>query len=192
MGPTLTTPGIDTDAVPTMGPVPPAEWEGALSAHDAAQRRGRVLFVLDTSGSMAREARRARGRGSRPPPSPRRCGAWALATSSASGSSPTRRAPATSRPCRSARPTTLGARGAAAALNGARPAGNTPLFRTMIDGAAALPPDDPAQVDAVVVLTDGEDTSSGVGAERSARRSPAAASGSSSSRSARSAAPTRV
>jgi hypothetical protein len=35
----------------------------------------------------------------------------------------------------------------------------------VIDAAATLEPDDPAQVDAVVVLTDGEDTSSGVGAD---------------------------
>ena len=46
-----------------------------------------------------------------------------------------------------------------------RPAGNTPLFRSMIDGAAALASDDPGRDDAVVVLTDGEDTSSGVGAD---------------------------
>jgi Mg-chelatase subunit ChlD len=46
-----------------------------------------------------------------------------------------------------------------------RPIGDTPLFRTMIDAAAALGPHDPARVDAVVVLTDGEDTSSGVGPE---------------------------
>ena len=51
------------------------------------------------------------------------------------------------------------------ALNGVRPAGNTPLFRSMIDGAAALASDDPGRNDAVVVLTDGEDTSSGVGAD---------------------------
>jgi Mg-chelatase subunit ChlD len=46
-----------------------------------------------------------------------------------------------------------------------RPAGNTPLFRTMTDGAAALGPADPGRVDAVVVLTDGEDTSSGLTAD---------------------------
>jgi Mg-chelatase subunit ChlD len=51
------------------------------------------------------------------------------------------------------------------ALNGVRPAGNTPLFRSMIDGAAALRSDDPGRVDAVVVLTDGEDTSSGLAAD---------------------------
>jgi Mg-chelatase subunit ChlD len=51
------------------------------------------------------------------------------------------------------------------ALDGVKPAGNTPLFRVLIDGAAALGPGDPARVDAVVVLTDGEDTSSGIAAD---------------------------
>ncbi|GAA1224902.1 hypothetical protein GCM10009608_71370 [Pseudonocardia alaniniphila] len=164
-GPTLTTPGIDTDAVPTMGPVPPAEWEGTLSAHDAAQRRGRVLFVLDTSGSMA-----TRG------PEGTRSAVAAAAVSAALGGMGPRdefglwffpdpagtghvQAVPLGAPDRARRDA------AQQALNGVRPAGNTPLFRSMIDGAAALPSDDPGRVDAVVVLTDGEDTSSGVGAD---------------------------
>jgi hypothetical protein len=165
MGPTLTTPGIDPDAVPTMEPIPPAEWEGTLSAHDAAQRRGRVLFVLDTSGSMA-----TRG------PEGTRSGVAAAAVSAALGGMGPRDefglwffpdAAGTGH----VQAVPLGApdqarRDAAQqALNGVRPAGNTPLFRSMIDGAAALPSDDPGRVDAVVVLTDGEDTSSGVGAD---------------------------
>ena len=77
-------------------------------------------------------------------------------------------------------------------LAGTRPAGNTPLFRTVIDAAATLEPDDPAQVDAVVVLTDGEDTSSGVGADAVTAALAGSGFGSSSSRSARSAAPTRA
>jgi Mg-chelatase subunit ChlD len=51
------------------------------------------------------------------------------------------------------------------ALDGVRPAGNTPLFRAMIDGAVALGPAGPQPLDAVVVLTDGEDTSSGIPAD---------------------------
>ena len=107
-GPTLTT-RIDTGAVPTMGPVPPAEWEGTLSAHDAAQRRGRVLFVLDTSGSMATRGPEGTRSGVAAAAVSAALGRMGPVTSSASGSSPTQRAPATSRPCRSARPTRLGA-----------------------------------------------------------------------------------
>jgi len=165
MGPTLTTPGIDPGAVPTTGPVPPAEWEGTLSAHDAAQRRGRVLFVLDTSGSMA-----SRG------PEGTRSGVAAAAVSAALGGMGPRDEfglwffpdPAGTGHVQAV---PLGASdqarrdAAQQALNGARPAGNTPLFRSMIDGAAALSSDDQGRVDAVVVLTDGEDTSSGVGAD---------------------------
>jgi Ca-activated chloride channel homolog len=164
-GPTLTTPGVDPGAVPTMEAVPPAEWEGTLSAHDAAQRRGRVLFVLDTSGSMA-----TRG------PEGTRSGAAAAAVSAALGGMGPRDEfglwffpdPAGTGHVQAVPlgPPDQARRDAAEqALNGVRPAGNTPLFRSMIDGAAALPSDDPGRVDAVVVLTDGEDTSSGVGAD---------------------------
>jgi hypothetical protein len=165
LGPTLTTPGIDPGAQPTMEPVPPAEWEGTLSAHDAAQRRGRVLFVLDTSGSMG-----SRG------PEGTRSGVAATAVSAALGAmgprdefglwffpDPSGTGHVQAVPLG---PYDTARREAAQqALNGVRPAGNTPLFRSMIDGAAALRSDDPGRVDAVVVLTDGEDTSSGLAAD---------------------------
>jgi Mg-chelatase subunit ChlD len=48
------------------------------------------------------------------------------------------------------------------ALGAVRPAGNTPLYRTIVAGTAALAPADPGRVDALVVLTDGEDQGSGI------------------------------
>jgi Mg-chelatase subunit ChlD len=52
------------------------------------------------------------------------------------------------------------------ALGGVQSAGNTPLFRTIIDAAAAVRSSDrSSRVEAVVVVTDGEDTSSGVGSD---------------------------
>jgi len=44
----------------------------------------------------------------------------------------------------------------------ATPAGNTPLFRAMVDGVAALGPGDDITVNKLVVITDGEDTTSGL------------------------------
>lgn len=163
VGSALTTPGIDPGALPDAAPVPAEQWDATRAAHTAAQRRGRVIFALDTSGSMA-----AAG-----PEGPRshvaaravfaalqrmgprdRFGLWFFPD--ATGSGPVEALPVgPSDPARLADADQL--------LTGVRPDGNTPLFRTVIDAAAVLEPDDPAQVDAVVVLTDGEDTSSGVG-----------------------------
>ena len=42
------------------------------------------------------------------------------------------------------------------------PSGNTPLFRAIVDGAAAVGPSDDHQISGLVVLTDGEDTTSGL------------------------------
>ena len=48
------------------------------------------------------------------------------------------------------------------ALGAVRPSGNTPLYRAIVDGVAALSPADPGRIDALVVLTDGEDHGSGM------------------------------
>jgi hypothetical protein len=165
VGPTLTTVGIDPGAVPATEPIPPGQWGSTAAAHDVAQRRGRVLFALDTSGSMATEA-----------PEGRRADFAVGAVQAAlGGMGPGDEfglwffpdAPGTGHveavPLGSSGPDRLAA--ARQALAGVRPAGNTPLFRTMTDGAAALGPADPGRVDAVVVLTDGEDTSSGLTAD---------------------------
>lgn len=165
VGAALTTGGIDPGALPAVDPIPPEKWDATSAAYAAAQRRGRVIFALDTSGSMA-----AAG-----PEGPRslvaadavsaalrqmgprdRFGLWFFPDAAGTG-------PVEALPVGPSDPGRLDA--ARQLLAGVRPAGNTPFFRTVIDAAATLEPDDPDQVDAVVVLTDGEDTSSGVGAD---------------------------
>jgi Bacterial extracellular solute-binding protein len=53
VGSGLTTAGIDPGALPGVEPMPPERWDATGAAYAAAQRRGRVIFALDTSGSMA-------------------------------------------------------------------------------------------------------------------------------------------
>jgi hypothetical protein len=165
VGAALTTGGIDPSALPVAEPLPAEQWDAAAAAYDAAQRRGRVLFAVDTSGSMAAagpEGTRSAVAGSAVSAALQRMGPrdqfglWFFPDAAGTG-------PVEALPLGPSDPARLAA--AQQLLAGARPAGNTPLFRTMIDAAAALDPDDPAQVDAVVVLTDGEDTSSGLGAD---------------------------
>jgi len=53
------------------------------------------------------------------------------------------------------------------ALDEVRPQGNTPLFRAMVDGVGALTDGEPGPAErspgeALVVLTDGQDTTSGI------------------------------
>ncbi|MHA6617905.1 vWA domain-containing protein [Pseudonocardia sp. DLS-67] len=164
VGSGLTTSGIDPGALPAVAPIPPQQWDATRAAYAAAERRGRVIFALDTSGSMA-----AAG-----PEGPRsvvaagavsaalgqmgprdRFGLWSFPDAAGTG-------PVEALPVGPFDPSRLAT--ARQLLSQVRPGGNTPLFRTVIDAAATLEPDDPAQVDAVVVVTDGEDTSSGVGA----------------------------
>ncbi|TWF81727.1 extracellular solute-binding protein [Pseudonocardia hierapolitana] len=165
VGAALTTGGIDPGALPAVDPIPPEMWDATSAAYAAAQRRGRVIFALDTSGSMA-----AAG-----PEGPRslvaagavsaalqrmgprdQFGIWLFPDAAGTG-------PLEALPVGPSDPARIAA--AHQLLSGLQPAGNTPFFRTVIDAAATLEPDDPDQVDAVVVLTDGEDTSSGVGAD---------------------------
>jgi Ca-activated chloride channel homolog len=159
----LNTTGVDPAVLPGVAPLPPKQWHAATDAYHAAQRRGRVLFALDTSGSMAAVA----PEGTRsavmadailaalPGMGPRdQFGLWLFPDSAGTGY-------VEAVPLGPPEPARIAA--AEQVLNGLLPAGNTPLFRSMIDAAAALHPDDPAQVDAVVVVTDGEDTSSGLG-----------------------------
>jgi hypothetical protein len=163
VGAALTTGGIDPGALPAAEPIPAEQWDATTAAYDAAQRRGRVLFALDTSGSMAADG----------PEGQRSAVATAAVSAALEGMGPRDQfglwffpdaagtGPVEAMPLGPREDARLAA--ARQLLAGALPAGNTPLFRTMIDAAEALNPDDPAQVDAVVVLTDGEDTSSGLG-----------------------------
>jgi hypothetical protein len=163
VGAALTTGGIDPGALPMAEPVPTQRWDATTTAYEAAQLRGRVLFALDTSGSMAADgpggqrsavaaaavSAALQGMGARD-----QFGLWFFPDTAGTG-------PVEAMPLGPREDARLAA--ARQLLAGVRPAGNTPLFRTMVDAAEALNPDDPAQVDAVVVLTDGEDTSSGLG-----------------------------
>ena len=53
------------------------------------------------------------------------------------------------------------------------PNGGTPLYRTMVDSAASVGPGDSATTSAAVIITDGEDTSSGLTPQSTAAQLPA-------------------
>lgn len=136
--------------------------------YEAAQRRGRVLLALDSSGSMRASA----GDGTRLQAAARGV-EQALTLMGERDEFGLTVFPAG--------PDGLGVRtavpigprdgdvrgqsrrqAAAAELAAARPAGNTPLYRAIVEGVAAVGPSDASRVSALVVLTDGEDTTSGL------------------------------
>jgi Ca-activated chloride channel family protein len=133
----------------------------ALRRYDGARRTGRVLLAVDTSGSMAQPTRAGQTRlsvaaegvrGSLALMGPAdEFGLWAFPAGPA-GTGVRVLAP-------------LGARDTQAAtktLSGVRPAGGTPLFATIVHGVQALGGNGDGRIRAVVVLTDGEDTTSGL------------------------------
>ncbi|GAB3799591.1 substrate-binding and VWA domain-containing protein [Micromonospora zhanjiangensis] len=138
----------------------------------AAQRPGRVLLLLDGSGSMREPvgpagptrfdvATRGVGRLSDRMGARDEFGLWVF---HGPGRTPQRLLPfaaggvtADGTPRRDA---------VAAALRTVRPAGDTPLYRAIVDGVGALGPAGPDRVRAVVVLTDGVDEGSDVTAEQ--------------------------
>jgi hypothetical protein len=163
-GPPFSTGGAHAGAAVPEGPVGAGTWSGTATAYDQAQRRGRVLFAMDTSGSMASagaEGTRSAVAAAAVSTVLRRMGPrdefglWLFPDAAGAGHVEALPIGPPDEPRQ-----TL----ARQALEGVRPAGGTPLFRTMIDAAAVLPGDDPTRVDAVVVLTDGEDTTSGLDA----------------------------
>jgi Ca-activated chloride channel homolog len=146
----------------------PAVLDRADNIHAEAQRPGRVLLALDASGSMQRPV--GSGRSTRfavaAAAVSRSLGlmsdrdAFGLWIFQGTGTAPRQLVP-------------VGPGGADVngvprreatnrALGSVRPGGNTPLYRTIVAGTAALAPVDPGRVDALVVLTDGEDQGSGV------------------------------
>ncbi|GAA1255526.1 substrate-binding and VWA domain-containing protein [Pseudonocardia aurantiaca] len=163
-GPPFTTGGADAGAAVPEGPVGAATWSGTATAYDQAQRRGRVLFAVDTSGSMATagaEGTRSAVAAAAVSTVLRRMGPrdefglWLFPDASGAGHVEAVPIGPPDEPRHAL---------ARQALGGVRPAGGTPFFRTMIDAAAVLPGNDSTRVDAVVVLTDGEDTTSGLDA----------------------------
>lgn len=157
--------GTSPSVVVVPEPVPNPQWTAAATQYELAQRRARVILALDTSGSMgattpegtrwsitaAAVSSIINGIGPRD-----ELGLWFFPDGSGTGH------------IEALRLGTLDAqrmREVHHHLIGVRPAGNTPLLRTIVDAAAALGRrgDDTAEVNAVVVVTDGEDTSSDIG-----------------------------
>jgi Mg-chelatase subunit ChlD len=150
--------------VPLPSPVRPAEavLRQVHRVRAAAQRPGRVLLAVDASGSMTATAG--------PDGRSRFAVASTGVTQSLSmmtgrdefglwtfqGAGPNRQLMAIG-------PGTAPRRDAAVrALRAVRPSGDTPLYRVIVDGVTALRPADPNRVNALVVLTDGEDRGSDV------------------------------
>jgi Bacterial extracellular solute-binding protein len=161
--------GVLPEAIVKRDPLTAEALDRALGLYESAHRRGRVLLALDGSGSMATSA--GRGQGSRLEVAARgivdalelmgerdEFGLWIFPDDRAGaarelvpigprddliGALPRREATGT-------------------ALDQATPAGSTPLFRAIVDGVAAVGPSDDTRMSALVVLTDGEDTMSGL------------------------------
>lgn len=155
-------------------PVPNGVLDAAMAAHRTAQRRTRVLLALDSSGSMSALA--GAGQGSRFDAASRGVvGAlklmgeqdeFGLSVFPADpAGSEIRQEVVTIGPrdgLVGTRPRRLATK---AALSDIRPAGNTPLYRAIADGVdrvAAAGPSDETYSNALVVLTDGKDTTSGL------------------------------
>jgi Ca-activated chloride channel family protein len=161
--------GADPNASPPSGPVEPQRWQDANLDRLRAQQPSSLLFAVDSSGSMGAAA----SNGSRQQVaaaailsglealgSQDEFGLWTFSTASESGH---------------VDGVPIGLRDAsrlAAAdtfLRNVRSNGDTPLYRALVDGAEQVSrtggPDSPRAFRAVVVLTDGEDTASDIGAK---------------------------
>lgn len=153
--------GVQPDAMFSSDPVPDSVLNTAMGTYQRAQRPSRVLLALDSSGSMSALA--GTGQGSRFDTASLgvkralklmgnqdELGLWVFPTSPNSSEvhrlEPIGRKDATQRPTISA------------ALKNVRPAGDTPLYRTIVNGVATLEPSGEMSSHALVVLTDGEDT----------------------------------
>lgn len=165
--------GVLPDAMPpdqTYQPAGTAARERAQEVYAAAQRPGRVLLAVDASGSMDEPVDGARG----PDGSPLtrfqvatlgveaalqqlgdrdEFGLWAFGPPDSRELVPI--GPATGQRSGGERERE---QAAVEALAGLRPGGPTPLYRTILDGVSAAGGGDGDQVNALVVLTDGEDS----------------------------------
>jgi Mg-chelatase subunit ChlD len=141
-----------------------------LEEYNVAQRRGRVLVALDVSGSMrAFVGQDGQNRfdlvsqsiqAVLPSMSDRDEIGLSLFPGDATGLTARQAVPI------GARDEPLGpvTRGQAIIdeLRRSTPSGNTPLFRAIVDGVAAVGPSDVNRISGLVVLTDGKDTTSGL------------------------------
>jgi hypothetical protein len=149
----------------------PAAVATAMSRYDSARRTGQVLLALDTSGSMGLPTHGAGDRLSVAAEGIRdsldlmgtndEFGLWTF-PAAADGHGARKLIPIGSRD------TPVGAvarkQATVDALRGIRPAGGTPLYATIVDGVHAVSAAPNDRIRALVVLTDGEDTSSGLAA----------------------------
>jgi hypothetical protein len=186
--------GVDATRSPSPVPVPTARRQATEATYRRLQRPSHLLFLLDTSRSMTTQGpdgTRAKAAAAAVRAGLRRLGPrdefglWlfpAAAGTGATGTGATGTA-ATGTAATGTAATEpvhtdavpLGPRtdarlaAAGQALDEAVPSGSTPLFRTMIDGVEALSRDGGADARALVVLTDGEDTTSAISAADTAR-----------------------
>jgi hypothetical protein len=160
--------GVRPDATFTLDPLPDDVLEHATAAQGNAQRH-RVLFVLDSSGSMSNAA--GAGQDSRFTAAADgvisaiqlmgngdEFGLWVFP---GLGGSEYREIVRIGLLDRSA----VGAK-----LADIVPAGNTPLYRAIVRGVDAVGASDETHSNALVVLTDGQDTTSGLSVEEVARK----------------------
>jgi len=150
-------------------PVPLEALRAAMRQYDLAHRQGRVLLALDASGSMGAAVDNGQTRFTVAGEGVRRAielmgqhdefGLWLFASGRVGAAIQ--------------EPVPIGPRdgpvngvsrrdAAVAALSRTTPAGGTPLLRAIRDGVAAVGPSDDSRIRALVVLSDGEDTSSGL------------------------------
>ena len=162
--------GADPNASPPSGPVQPKRWQDANLDRIRAQQPSSLLFAVDSSGSMGAPASNGTRQqvaaaailsGLEALGSQDEFGLWTFSTASESGH---------------VEGVPIGLRDASrlaaadAFLKNVRSDGDTPLYRTLVDGAEQVSrtggPDSPRAFRAVVVLTDGEDTASDIGADK--------------------------
>ena len=168
--------GIDPSLATSPEPVPVERWTDAYAEHEAAQLPSRLLVLVDTSSSMAKEVPGAPGS------PPGRTRATTVADAVGSGLAGLAQRDefglwllpgGTSGAYVDAVP--VGLRDAQLpaardALARAEPGGGAPLFRAVTDGVATLSADDAAGGErALIVLTDGQDNGSGIGSGDAAK-----------------------
>lgn len=162
--------GVQQDAIFNLDLVPDDVLTATMALHQTAQRRSRVLFALDSSGSMAAPA--GTGQGSRFTVASHgvvgalklmggrdEFGLWVFPA--APLSSEVREAvtigPRDDLVGTQPRPSAVDV-----ALKDIQPGGGTPLYRAIVDGVVAVGPSTEKYSSAFAVLTDGENTTSGL------------------------------
>ncbi|GAA4791804.1 substrate-binding and VWA domain-containing protein [Actinomycetospora chlora] len=167
--------GVDPTSEFDLAGVPADVLAGTLEQYRSARPRGRVLIAMDTSGSMdaatsagtrldvVRSAVSSTVRLAGPRDE---VGLWVFPGGNPAGHQELV-------PLDTATPERLDQLRRSLAM--ARAAGNTPLYRTMLDGLGAVGSGDPSLTSGAVVITDGEDTNSGLTPQAVAASLPAGA-----------------